>query len=65
MSLAAFKKLTKKSEVEIIIIILKNIKKQKKNNKKIKKNLQKTIPSKFHEYTHIFLKKILNILSSY
>ena len=39
ISLAAFKKLTKKSKAEIIIIIFKNIKKQKKNNKKIEKNL--------------------------
>ncbi len=39
MSLAAFKELAKKSEAEIIIIISKNIKKQRKNNKKIEKNL--------------------------
>ncbi len=38
MSLAAFKELTKKSEAEIIIIILENIEKQRKNNKKIEKN---------------------------
>ncbi len=39
ISLTAFEKLTKKSEVEIIIIIFKNIEMQKKNNKKIEENL--------------------------
>ena len=39
MSLIAFKKLIKKSEAEIIMITLENIKKQKKNNEKTKKNL--------------------------
>ncbi len=39
ISLAAFKKLVRKSEAEIIIITLENIKTQKKNNEKIEENL--------------------------
>ncbi len=39
VSLAAFKKLIKKFRAEIIIIIFKNIEKQRKNNEKIKKDL--------------------------
>ncbi len=39
ISLAAFKKLTKESEAEIIIIIPENIKRQKKNDEKIKEDL--------------------------
>ena len=39
MSLVAFKKLTKESKVKIIIIIPKNIKRQKKNNKKAEEDL--------------------------
>ncbi len=65
MSLAAFKKLAKKSKAEIIIITPENIKKQKKNNKKIEENLQKIIPPKFREYIYVFLKKILDTLSSH
>ncbi len=39
MSLAAFKKLAKKSEAEIIIITSENIEKQKRNNEKVEENL--------------------------
>ncbi len=65
MNLTAFKKLSRKFKAEIIIITPENIKKQKRNDEKIEENLQKAIPSEFHKYTYIFLKKILNTFSLY